>query len=95
MPLQNKNAIICGAVGSLEGAIAKAFATTGVQVFLSGRILKSVQKTDEDILSSGGKEEVYELEELDEKAIARHLTHDITAGTTAALNYKVPSVFFK
>jgi hypothetical protein len=79
----------------LEGAIAKAFAATGVQVFLSGRSLKSVQKTDENILSPGGKAGVYELDELVEKAIDRYLTHDITAGTTAALNYRAPSVFLK
>jgi 3-oxoacyl-[acyl-carrier protein] reductase len=74
MLLQNKNAIIYGAGGSMGSAIARAFASAGARVFLSGRNLSSVQKTADDILSSGGKAEVYELDALDEKAIDDHMT---------------------
>jgi len=74
MLLQNKNAVIYGAGGSLGGAIAKAFATAGARVFLSGRNLKTVQKTAEAILSSGGEADIYELDGQDEKAIDNHMT---------------------
>jgi NAD(P)-dependent dehydrogenase (short-subunit alcohol dehydrogenase family) len=37
--LQNKNAIIYGAGGSIGGSIARAFANAGARVFLAGRNL--------------------------------------------------------
>ena len=49
MILQNKNAVIDGAGGSLGGAVAKAFAEAGARVFLTGRGLPSVQKTADEI----------------------------------------------
>jgi 3-oxoacyl-[acyl-carrier protein] reductase len=87
MLLQNKNAIIYGAGGSLGGAIARAFASAGARVFLSGRNLSSVQKTAHDILSSGGKAEVYELDALDEKAIDRHLTWVLQKADTIDISF--------
>ena len=35
--LKNKNAVIYGAGGSLGGAVAKALANAGANVFLTGR----------------------------------------------------------
>ena len=52
--LQNKNAIIYGAGGSLGGAVAKAFAAAGAKVFLTGRNPGSVQIVADEILTSGG-----------------------------------------
>ena len=96
MLLQNKNAIIYGAGGSLGGAVARTLAGAGARVFLTGRNLTSVQKTAEEILASGGAAEVGEVDALDEKAIKDHIekvitgvTIDITCGTTAGLNYRV------
>ena len=57
MILQNKNAIIYGAGGSLGGAVAKALASAGARVFLTGRNLSSVKKVADEILASGGSAE--------------------------------------
>lgn len=87
MLLQNKNAIIYGAGGSLGSAIAKAFAAAGARVFLSGRRLSSVEKTADDILSSGGKAEVYELDALDANAIDRHMKSVLEKVNTVDISF--------
>ena len=73
MLLQNKNAIVYGAGGSLGGAIARALAAAGAKVFLTGRNAASVQKTADEIIAAGGKAEVDVVDALDGKAIARHM----------------------
>ena len=73
MILQNKQAIIYGAGGSLGGAVAKALAAAGATVFLTGRNIGSVQKVADEILLAGGKAEVDEVDALDETAINIHL----------------------
>ncbi|MEO6720880.1 MAG: SDR family oxidoreductase [Ferruginibacter sp.] len=73
MILQNKNAIIYGAGGSLGGAVASAFASAGARVFLTGRNLNSVQQVADKIISSGGIAEVAQVDALDEQAINDHI----------------------
>ena len=73
MLLQNKNAVIYGAGGSLGGEVAKAFAGAGARVFLTGRNFASVQKIANEILASGGVAEAAEVDALDEKAINDHI----------------------
>lgn len=73
MTLQNKNAVIYGAGGSLGGAIAKAFAAAGATVYLTGRNIISVQKVADEILKSGGKAEVDLVDALNENAVNNHI----------------------
>src|SRR4029077_19301214 len=69
MLLQNKNAIIYGAGGSLGGAVAKALAAAGARLFLTGRNIRSVQNVVDEILAEGGLAEATQVDALDEKAI--------------------------
>jgi len=73
MMLQNKNAIIYGAGGSLGAAVAIALAGAGAKLFLTGRNRHSVQITADKILASGGNAEVDVVDAMDEKAIVRHI----------------------
>jgi 3-oxoacyl-[acyl-carrier protein] reductase len=73
MLLQNKNAVIYGAGGSLGGTIAKAFAAAGASLFLTGRNMISIQKVADEIIASGGNAEVEQVNALDEKAVSEHL----------------------
>jgi 3-oxoacyl-[acyl-carrier protein] reductase len=73
MTLQNKNAVIYGAGGSLGGAVAKAFAAAGANVFLTGRNIVSVQKVADEILKAGGKAEAVLVDALDENAVNNHI----------------------
>ena len=45
MLLNNKNAVIYGAGGSLGSAIARAFAKEGANLFISGHNIAPVKKT--------------------------------------------------
>jgi NAD(P)-dependent dehydrogenase (short-subunit alcohol dehydrogenase family) len=77
MLLQNKNAIIYGAGGSLGGAVAKALAAAGARLFLTGRNISSVQKVADEILAAGGHAEATQVDALDEKAISSCLKNII------------------
>jgi len=80
--LQNKNAVIFAAGGSLGRTIAKAFAAAGASVFLSGRTLAPVQKVAAEILASGGRAFVNEVDAMDETAVNDHVSKVVDqAGT--------------
>ncbi|MER6945257.1 SDR family oxidoreductase [Nonomuraea sp. NPDC000554] len=72
MLLENKNAIIYGAGGSLGGGIAKTFAEEGATVFLAGRTRDSLERVAKEITEAGGRAEVAVLDALDEQAVDEH-----------------------
>jgi len=69
MLLQNKNAVLFAAGGSVGGAIARALAKAGAKVFLSNRHIESVRKLAEEIIADGGKAEAYPVDALNEKEV--------------------------
>ncbi|MDP4218043.1 MAG: SDR family oxidoreductase [Bacteroidota bacterium] len=71
--LQNKNAVVYGAGGSLGGAVAKALAAAGARVFLTGHRTASVQITAAEIAAAGGTAEVDLVDAFDEAAVDTHL----------------------
>jgi 3-oxoacyl-[acyl-carrier protein] reductase len=73
MLLQNKNAVIYGAGGSLGGAISKALAKAGATVYLSGHHLNPVQQLADEINKAGGKAEAAEVDALNEKSVNDHV----------------------
>lgn len=87
MLLQNKNAIIYGAGGSLGGAVAKALANAGAKVFLTGHNRGSVQKVVDEIRASGGRAEVNEVDALDEKAINEHIDKVVQTAATVDISF--------
>ena len=72
--LQNKNAVIYAAGGSLGGTIAKAFAAAGATVFLSGRTFAAVQKLANEITASGGKAYAAQVDAMDEAAVNNYVS---------------------
>jgi 3-oxoacyl-[acyl-carrier protein] reductase len=85
--LQNKNAIIYGAGGSLGGAIAKALAEAGASIFLTGRTLAPLEKIASQIHSAGGKADVALVDALDEKAITKHLNEVVQQAGTVDISF--------
>jgi NAD(P)-dependent dehydrogenase (short-subunit alcohol dehydrogenase family) len=73
MLLQDKVAVIYGAGGGIGGAVARAFAAEGADVFLTGRRLAPVEALAGDIASAGGSAEAAEVDALDERAVDDHL----------------------
>ncbi|WP_316815437.1 SDR family NAD(P)-dependent oxidoreductase [Pedobacter nyackensis] len=77
MLLQDKNAIIYGAGGSLGGSIAGALATAGAHVFLTGHNMDSVRKTANMIESAGGKVSIHRVDARNEKSVNYHINEVI------------------
>lgn len=73
MMLNDKVAVIYGAAGAIGSAVARAFATEGATVFLTGRSRFPVETLAKDIVAAGGSAEAAEVDALDEPAIERHL----------------------
>jgi NADP-dependent 3-hydroxy acid dehydrogenase YdfG len=85
--LQHKNAVIYGAGGSLGGAIAKALATAGGRVFLTGRNIASVQKVADEIIAAGGRAEVAQVDAFNETAINNHLEKMVQQAGTVDISF--------
>jgi NAD(P)-dependent dehydrogenase (short-subunit alcohol dehydrogenase family) len=73
MLLQNKIAVIYGAAGAIGGAVARAFASEGARLFLTGRVEAPVEALAKDIVSAGGYAEAAQVDALDERAVDKHL----------------------
>jgi NAD(P)-dependent dehydrogenase (short-subunit alcohol dehydrogenase family) len=73
MLLKDKVAVIYGAGGGIGGAVARAFASEGARVFLTGSRLASVEVVAKDIVATGGSADAAEVDALDEQALERHL----------------------
>ena len=73
MLLNDKVAVIYGAGGAIGGAVARAFASEGANLFLTGRCLSPVEVVAREIFSVGGSAEAAEVDALDEQAVDRHL----------------------
>jgi NAD(P)-dependent dehydrogenase (short-subunit alcohol dehydrogenase family) len=72
MLLENKNAVIYGAGGSIGGSVARTFAREGAKLFLAGRTRESLEAVAKDIRAAGGSTEVADLDALDEQAVDEH-----------------------
>jgi 3-oxoacyl-[acyl-carrier protein] reductase len=73
MLLENKNAVIYGAGGSIGGAVARAFSREGARVFLAGRTLESLEEVGEEIRAAGGVAETAQVDALDGTAVDEHV----------------------
>jgi NAD(P)-dependent dehydrogenase (short-subunit alcohol dehydrogenase family) len=73
MMLKDKVAVIYGAGGAIGGAVARAFASEGANLFLTGRHLGPVELVAKDVVSTGGSAEAAEVDALDEQAVDKHL----------------------
>jgi len=89
MILNNKNAIIYGAGGSLGGAIARALAGAGARVFLAGRNLAPVKKVADEIIAFGGSAEAGQVDALDEKAVNNHIKDVLQKAGTIDISFNV------
>ena len=72
MLLENKNAVIYGAGGSIGGAVSRAFAREGARVFLAGRTQASLEEVAGAIRSAGATAHIAEVDALDEQAVDHH-----------------------
>ena len=69
MLLEDKNAVIYGAGGSIGRAVARAFAREGAKVYLAGRTLESLEEVAQEIRSAGGVAETAQVDALDKQTV--------------------------
>lgn len=82
MLLQNKNAVIYGAAGSIPATIAQTLAKEGATIFLTGRHNDSLQKIADKIKAAGGRAFVALVDAMNEKEVNEHIQKmTATAGT--------------
>ena len=79
MMLHDKVAVIYGAGGAIGGAVARAFASEGATVFLTGREAAPVEAVAGEIVAGGGSAEAAAVDALDEGQIDEHLRSVIAA----------------
>jgi NADP-dependent 3-hydroxy acid dehydrogenase YdfG len=65
--------VVYGAGGAIGGAVARAFAFEGANLFLTGHKLAPVEVLAGDVVSAGGSAEAAEVDALDEQAVDKHL----------------------
>ena len=73
MLLKDEVAVIYGAGGGIGGAVGRAFASEGANVFLTGRSLAQSELVAKEIVAAGGSAEAAEVDALDERAVDEHL----------------------
>jgi len=79
--LKDKVAVIYGAGGAIGSAVARAFASEGAKLFLTGRSLAPVDVVANDVVAAGGSADPAEVDALDEQAVDEHLRSVVdTAG---------------
>ena len=65
MLLENRNAVVYGAGGSIGSAVATSFAREGARVFLVGRTRETLERVANEITASGGWAGVAVFDALD------------------------------
>jgi NAD(P)-dependent dehydrogenase (short-subunit alcohol dehydrogenase family) len=73
MILKDKVAVIYGAGGAIGGAVARAFASEGAKLFLTGRNLAPVEAVAKEIVGAGGSADAAAVDALHEQAVDKHL----------------------
>lgn len=73
MLLEGKTAVIYAAGGAIGGAVARAFASEGARLFLTGREVAKVDAVARDVVAAGGVAETAPVDALDENAVREHL----------------------
>lgn len=71
--LKNKTAVVFAAGGAIGGAVAKAWASEGAKVYVSGRDLAAVQNLADEIKDSGGWAEAARVDAMNENEIDEYL----------------------
>jgi len=71
--LQDKNAVVLGAGGSIGAAVAKEFAAEGARVFLAGRTKASLEAVAKQIVASGGEARTAVIDTLDDVSVNRYV----------------------
>jgi 3-oxoacyl-[acyl-carrier protein] reductase len=90
--LEGKNAVIYGGGGSVGGAVARAFAGEGANVFLAGRTREPLEAVVTDIEATGGRAEVSQVDALDEQAVDQHVGEIVQRAGSIDVSFNAVSI---
>jgi NAD(P)-dependent dehydrogenase (short-subunit alcohol dehydrogenase family) len=71
--LAGKRAVVYGAAGAIGGAVSRAFAREGAQLFLAGRTLERVDALAGELKGTGVSATAAAVDALDRAAVEKHL----------------------
>src|SRR5215469_2280568 len=71
--LQDKNAVVFGAGGTIGAAVAKTFAAEGARVFLAGRTKAGLEALAKQISARGGDAHTAVVDVLDDAAVNQYI----------------------
>jgi NAD(P)-dependent dehydrogenase (short-subunit alcohol dehydrogenase family) len=92
MMLKDKVAVIYGAGGAVGGAVARAFASEGAKLFLTGRLQVPIELVAKEIVSAGGSAEAAEVDALDERAVDEHLQSVIDEASRVDISFNAVGI---
>jgi NAD(P)-dependent dehydrogenase (short-subunit alcohol dehydrogenase family) len=92
MMLKDKVAVIYGAGGAIGGAVARAFASEGAKVFVTGRLRAPVDAVAEDIVSASGSAEAATIDALDEQAVDKHLQYVVDRAGRVDISFNAAGI---
>jgi NAD(P)-dependent dehydrogenase (short-subunit alcohol dehydrogenase family) len=92
MMLKDKVAVVYGAGGAIGGAVARAFASEGANLFLTGRHLAPVEVVAKEVVSAGGSADAATIDALDEQAVDKHLQYVIEQGGRVDISFNAVGV---
>jgi len=82
--LAGKRAVVYGAAGAIGGAVSRAFAREGAQLFLAGRTFDKVDALAAELSQAGASATAAAVDALDRAAVEKHL--DEVARTSGAID---------
>jgi 3-oxoacyl-[acyl-carrier protein] reductase len=92
MLLEGRNAVIYGGGGSVGGAVARAFAGEGANVFLAGRTREPLEAVLSEIEEAGGRADVAVVDALDEQAVDKHLGEVVERAGSIDVSFNAISI---
>src|SRR5215218_8867430 len=92
MMLKDQVAVIYGAGGAIGGAVARAYAREGANLFLTGRHLAPVETVAKDVVAAGGSAEGAEVDALDEVAVDKHLRSVIDKASRIDISFNAVGI---
>lgn len=92
MLLENKNAIIYGAGGSVGSAVARAFAREGARLFLAGRTRATLDSLAHEIAEAGGVVETAVVDAYDKAAVDQHLSEVVGKAGSVDISFNLISL---
>ncbi|MGW4845296.1 SDR family NAD(P)-dependent oxidoreductase [Nocardia brasiliensis] len=87
MRLNNKNAVVYGAAGSMGEAVARAFAAAGAHVHLVGRTEQTLAAVAAQIIGQGGRATVAPVDVFDQAAVEAHADRVVAQDGTLDISF--------